>query len=83
MSTVESLIEEANLRGLYCNNLFQLHDQHGTPWQANFRTATPDFFEFGRGPTMIAAIKDALQKSRGVMMHPKPAAAPAAVDPFS
>lgn len=82
MKTIESLIEEANQRGLFMNNLFQLHDQHGTPWQANFRTATPDFFEFGRGPTAAEAIIDALQKSRGVMMHPKPAPK-APVDPFS
>lgn len=67
---VESLIAEANEKGLRLNNLFQLRTYPAHPnvprkiladWQANF-TDDQQGYEFGRGDSMVAALEDALRK---------------------
>lgn len=58
METIDDLIAEVNRRGLYLNNLNQIHDGS---WQANV-TDRERFWEFGKGDTPNEAIKAALRK---------------------
>lgn len=63
---IADLVEAIAARGCRLNNLFQRQDGE---WQANVcRDGT--CFEYGKGPTMRAALSDALSK---VSEMPKPA----------
>ncbi len=73
MRTIEDIIKEANSKGLTVSNLFQLTTIGGTvaeparptgEWQANFHHAT-GWYDFGRGPSAVEALEEALARCRG------------------
>lgn len=89
VKTIEQLIAEANSKGLWLANLFQLSTMGGTTtqpssptgkWQANFHHAT-GWYEYGHGDSAIAALENCLERSKGAKM-PAPVQA-AVTDPFS
>lgn len=71
--TMDEILAEAAKKGLILNNLFQLMtypaDKHVArrptgEWQANFVHAS-GWYDYGRGPSYITALEDALARANG------------------
>lgn len=85
---IEELIADARKQGLYLSNLFELGSTFDSPdgkprgngqWQSNFRHAN-GWYDYGRGDTPLAAIKEGLARCGG-LKGPENRPIPKAVKP--